>query len=392
MTPTRNLAILFVAHAVLGCQIPVNVVLGGLAGAALADNRALATLPLSVIVLASMFVAPLASLMMGRFGRRAGFLVGALAGAVGGGLSAWALFEGSFAMLLAGSAFTGVFQGFQAFVRFAASDAVPEPLKPKAISWVLAAGLINALVGPEIVRWLADAYAATPYAGAYVAVVAINILGGAVLAFLSMPPPRRASGAEARRPFGAVLGQPRVVAAIFCGMVSYAVMSLVMTPTSLAMDDHGFHANQAADVVRWHVFAMYAPSFFTGNLIGRFGHAPVIATGLGLLVVCAGIALAGVDLHHFYLALIALGIGWNFGFIGATSLLATSYRPDEQAWVQGLNDFLVFGLVAVASFGSGALLNTWGWTAVQYAAIPSVAVAVGVLFWCLRIESRRLRH
>jgi len=382
MNPRRNLAILFAAHAVLGCQIPVNVVLGGLAGAALADNRALATLPLSVIVLVSMFVAPLASLMMGRFGRRAGFLLGAAAGALGGALSAAALFEGSFGMLLAGSACTGVFQGFQAFVRFAASDAVPEPLKPRAISWVLAAGLINALVGPEVVRWLADAYAPTPYAGAYVAVVAINIIGGAVLVFLRIPPPKRlAADSGARRPIAAVLGQPRLITAIFCGMVSYAVMSLVMTPTSLAMHDHGFDANQAADVVRWHVFAMYAPSFFTGSLIGRFGHAPVIATGLGLLLVCAGIALSGVDIHHFYLALIALGIGWNFGFIGATSLLATTYRPDEQAWVQGMNDFLVFGLVAAASFGSGALLNIWGWTAVQYAAIPSTAVAFGALIW-----------
>jgi MFS family permease len=389
MNPKRNLAVLFAAHAVLGCQMPVNVVLGGLAGAALADNRALATLPLSVIVLVSMFVAPLASLTMGRFGRRAGFLIGASAGALGGALAALALFKGSFGMLLAGSACTGVFQAFQAFVRFAASDAVPDALKPRAISWVLAAGLINALVGPEIVRWLADAFAPTPYAGAYVAVVAINILGGAVLVLLRIPrPERRAVAAEGRRPVTALLGQPRLIAAVFCGMVSYAVMSLVMTPTSLAMSDHGFVPNQAADVVRWHVFAMYAPSFFTGNLISRFGHGPVITTGLGLLLVCAAIALSGVDIHHFYLALIALGVGWNFGFIGATSLLATTYGPDEQAFVQGINDFLVFGLVAIASFGGGALLNTWGWTAVQYAAIPGVAAAGGVLIWCFTRAAR----
>jgi MFS family permease len=155
-----------------------------------------------------------------------------------------------------------------------------------------------------------------------------------------------------------------------------------MTPTSLAMSDHGFSAVQAADVVRWHVFAMYAPSFFTGSLIGRFGHLRIIATGLVLLVCCAAIALMGVDIHHFYIALIFLGVGWNFGFIGATSLLATMHSADEQVFIRGLNDFLVFGCVAVASFGSGALLNGWGWAAVQYAAAPAVVVALGVLVWC----------
>ncbi|HMB72672.1 MAG TPA: MFS transporter [Gammaproteobacteria bacterium] len=389
MSPKRNLAVLFAAHAVLGSQMPVNVVLGGLAGAELAANPALATLPLSVIVLFSMFAAPVASFIMGRFGRRAGFLIGALAGAMGGALSAQALFQDRFELLLAGSACTGVFQGFQAFVRFAASDAVPGPMKPKAISWVLAAGLVSALVGPEIVRWLADGYAPTPYAGAYVAVVAINVAGGAILVFLGIPrPPKQTVDAGSRRAVGELLRQPRLIAAVFCGMVAYASMSLVMTPTSLAMAEHGFDANHAADVVRWHVVAMFAPSFFTGSLIGRFGHAPVIATGLALLLCCSIVALAGVDLHHFYIALIVLGIGWNFGFIGATSLLATAHRPEEQAFVQGLNDFLVFGLVAVASFGAGALLNLWGWNAVQYASVPSIALAFCILLWYVRRDAR----
>jgi predicted MFS family arabinose efflux permease len=383
MNPKRNLVVLFLAHAVLGCQLPVNVILGGLAGAELADNRAFATLPLSVIVLTSMFMAPLASLIMGRLGRRPGFVLGALAGALGGALSARALFIDSFGLLLAGSACTGVFQAFLAFVRFAASDAVPDAMKPKAISWVLTAGLVNALVGPEIVRWLGDAFDPVPYAGAYTAVIAINLLGASILLWLRMPrPPRRAPGWVPERPLSEVLRQPRLIAAVACGMVSYAVMSLVMTPTSLAMSDHGYSAAQAADVVRWHVFAMYAPSFFTGSLISRFGHLKIIATGLMLLFLCAAIALAGVEIHHFYFALIALGIGWNFGFIGATSLLATTHSADEQVLIRGINDFLVFGFVATASFGSGALLNGWGWSAVQYAAAPAVVVALGVLAWC----------
>jgi predicted MFS family arabinose efflux permease len=297
-------------------------------------------------------------------------------------LAAWGLLVGSFGFLLAGSACTGVFQAFQSFVRFAASDAVPDALKPRAISWVLAAGLINALAGPEVVRWLGDAFAPTPYAGAYAAIVGINILGALVLLFLRIPPPaRRLPGAAPTRALAAVLRQPKLIVAIACGMIAFAVMSLVMTSTSLAMIDHGFSANQAADVVRWHVFAMFAPSFVTGHLISRFGHTPIIAVGLLLLLGCAGIALTGYDLHQFYFALIVLGIGWNFGFIGATSLLATTHTVEEQSVVQGLNDFLVFGLVAVASFGSGALLTTYGWAAVQYAVIPSIVVAFGALFW-----------
>ena len=164
-------------------------------------------------------------------------------------------------------------------------------------------------------------------------------------------------------------------------MVSYAVMNLVMTSTPLAIVGNGFTTNHAADIVRWHVIAMFAPSFVTGHIIARVGHLPVIGTGLLLLGVCSAIALSGVDLHHFYLALVALGIGWNFGFIGATSLLATAYSPEEQAKVQGLNDFLVFGLVAFASFSSGALLNSFGWTAVQLAVVPSVLVAAAIIAW-----------
>ena len=390
MNPRRNLTVLFIAQAVLGCQAAVYVIVGGLAGALLAENRSLATLPVSVVVLFSMFTAPAASLFMGRYGRRAGFLVGTVAGAIGGALAARSLIVGSFGMLIAGSAFTGISMGIQNFARFAASDAVPEAMKPTAISWVLAAGLVNALLGAEVVRGFSDALAPAPYAGAYAAVVGINIVGAFVLLFLKIPvPPRRVQDPALRRPLGVVFRQPALVAAVFCGMISFAVMSLVMTSTPLAMTGHGFTADHAADVVRWHMVAMFAPSFFTGHLIRRFGHVPIISTGLVLLAVCAGIALSGIAIHQFYLALIALGLGWNFGFVGATSLLATTHRPEEQALIQGLNDFLVFGLVAVASFGSGALLTFSGWPAVQYAALPAVLAAFGVLLWARQTLKRK---
>ncbi len=378
----RNVAILAYAQAVLGSQMAIQIILGGLAGAYLASDQSLATLPISMTVLVSMFTAPGASLFMGRFGRRAGFLLGAGAGAIGGGLSAWALMTGSFELLVAGAACTGVYQSFQGFFRFAAADTASEGFKPKAISWVLAGGLVSAIIGPEVVHVSSGFFAPVPFAGAFATVVLINLAGAAGLLWLRIPiPGKRAPGTTTGRPLGEIFRQPTVVVAVLCAMVSFALMSLVMTSTPLAMVQCGFTPGHAADVVRFHVLAMFAPSFVTGLLIVRFGHGTVIAVGLVLLGSCGVIALAGVELSHFYGALIALGVGWNFGFIGATSLLATAHTPEERAKVQGLNDFLVFGLVAAASFSSGALLDGYGWPTVQYAMIPALTVAAISLAW-----------
>jgi MFS family permease len=378
----RNITVLILAQAVLGAQLPVNIILGGLAGALLAPSAALATLPISIIVLVSMFTVPMASLFMGRFGRRAGFVLGTAAGGWGAALATFALLGERFEWLLLGAVGTGIYQSFQGFFRFAAADAADPAFKPKAISWVLAGGLISALLGPEIVRTMADAMSPTPYAGAYASLIAINGVGAIIVSFLRIPrPPRREPGASHGRPLALILREPRVVTAVVCAMVSYAVMNLVMTSTPLAMVAQGFTTDHAANVVRWHVLAMFAPSFVTGNIIARLGHLPVIGIGLLLLGACSLIALAGVELHHFYLALIALGFGWNFGFIGATSLLGTTHSDAEQAKVQGLNDFLVFGLVSVASFSSGALMNLFGWNAVQLAVIPTLLVAVAAIAW-----------
>ena len=378
----HNVAILAFAQAVLGSQLVVQIILGGLAGARLADNAALATLPISLAVLTSMFCAPLISLFMGRFGRRAGFLLGTLCGAMGGALSAWSLLLGRFELLLAGSICFGVYQSSQGFFRFAAADTASEDFVPKAISWVLAGGLVSALIGPEIVRTSSDLLAPIPFAGAYLMVVLINAIGATGLLWLRIPlPHRRAGQLDTGRSFPEIFSQPTVIVAVLCAMVSYALMSLVMTSTPLAMAHHGMSTVQAASVVRYHVLAMFAPSFVTGSLIARFGHGRIIAAGLLLLAGCGVIATAGVELMHFYGALIALGVGWNFGFIGATSLLATAHTGVERAKVQGLNDFLVFGLVAFASFSSGALLNSFGWDAVQYAMIPALTVAAISLAW-----------
>jgi MFS family permease len=385
----RNVAVLVFAQAVLGSQLAINIIVAGLAGTVLAEDPSLATLPISIVVVGSLLTAPAMSLFMGRYGRRAGFWVAALAGAVASALCARALFEGSFGLFMAGSMLLGVFQAAQGFFRFAAADTASDAFKPKAISWVMAGGLLSALLGPEIVRATAATVPVAPYAGAYLAMIVLNLVGAVGLWFLDIPTPQRAvSETDTGRPLAVIVRQPAFLIAVLAGMVGFASMSLVMTSTPLAMVGHGFTPGHAADVVRWHIVAMFAPSFFTGSVIARFGRLPVIAVGLLLLGVCGAIALAGVELEHFYLALVALGIGWNFSFIGATSLLGTTHTRAEQAKVQGLNDFLVLGFVAVGSFGSGALLEAFGWNAVQYAMAPALVVALAGIGWLALVQRR----
>jgi MFS family permease len=385
----RNVAVLVFAQAVLGSQLAINIIVAGLAGTVLAEDPSLATLPISIVVVGSLLTAPAMSLFMGRYGRRAGFWVAALAGAVASALCARALFEGSFGLFMAGSMLLGVFQAAQGFFRFAAADTASDAFKPKAISWVMAGGLLSALLGPEIVRATVATVPVVPYAGAYLAMIVLNLVGAVGLWFLDIPTPQRAVGeTDTGRPLAVIVRQPAFLIAVLAGMVGFASMSLVMTSTPLAMVGHGFTPGHAADVVRWHIVAMFAPSFFTGSVIARFGRLPVIAVGLLLLGVCGAIALAGVELEHFYLALVALGIGWNFSFIGATSLLGTTHTRAEQAKVQGLNDFLVLGFVAVGSFGSGALLEAFGWNAVQYAMAPALVVALAGIGWLALVQRR----
>ena len=390
----RNLRVLVAAQVILGSQMPVSFILGGLAGQMLSPIGCLATLPISLIVFGSMLSAPILSNLMQKRGRTAGFLVGTAGGALGGALCAWALIVGSFGLFLAGSALSGLYMSAQGFYRFAATDGASEGYRPKAISWVMAAGLASAIVGPQLVKLTADALAPIRFAGAYLAVVALNLLGAGVFWFLDSPRPAppAADGPRARSHWDLVR-DPRIGVAMLCGMVSYALMNLVMTSTPLAIVGCGFATADAANVVSAHVLAMFAPSFFTGNLIARFGAERIIATGLVILA-CAGlVGLAGVELTNFFVALVLLGLGWNFGFIGATAMLTGAHRPEERGRVQGMNDFAVFGLVGLASLASGGLMNciggdaVAGWKAVNLAMIPMLALAGSALIWL--VLSRR---
>ena len=395
----RNVAVLVAAQALLGAQMPMIFVIGGLAGGMLSPNICLATLPITFIVFSSMTTAPWLSPLMQRRGRRFGFVLGAAAGALGALIAAYGLYVGSFAILLLGSFFTGIYMSAQGFYRFAAADTASDSFKPKAISYVLAGGLISALIGPQLNKLVQDALV-VPFLGTYLAVAGINLVGMSLFFFLDLPKGTRGQPqvlhAIPPRTRGQLLRDPRIVVAIVCGMVSYALMNLVMTSTPLAVVGCGFTKNNANDIVSAHVIAMYLPSFFTGHLIARFGVTKIVGAGLVILGLAGMVALSGVTLGNFFGALVLLGIGWNFGFIGATTLLAGSHNTAERGVVQGLNDTIVFGMVTVASLASGGLMNcvggsaVQGWNMVNMAMIPLLVLAGGALIWLIFSARRPL--
>ncbi len=397
----RNVAFLVAAQAILGSQMPMIFTIGGLAGANMTRGTGyawLATLPISMIVFGSMTTAPWLSPFMQRYGRRRGFFLGAVAATIGAGLSALGLYYGSFPLLLAGSYLTGIYMSAQGFYRFAVSDTASPEFLPKAISYVMAGGLLSAFVGPQLNKLVQDSFV-VPFVGSYLAVMGLNLVGMFLFLGLDLPRGNRRKetaadriGLRTRR---ALLRDPKILVAVIVAMVSYALMNLVMTSTPLAVVGCGYEKNNAADIVSAHVLAMYIPSFFTGHLIARFGVRTIMSIGLVILA-AAGLAnLAGVQiadleqpgLWSFYTGLILLGVGWNFGFIGATTLLSSAHRPEERGVVQGLNDMIVFGCVTLASLSSGLLMNgdgltaAQGWSHVNLFMVPFLALAGGALIW-----------
>ncbi|MCB2111291.1 MAG: MFS transporter [Defluviimonas sp.] len=383
----RNVAVLVAAQAVLGAQMPMIFTVGGLAGQMLAPNPCFATLPISMIVLASMLSATPMSAVMSRFGRRTGFWIGTLGGAAGAAVAAYALFVGSFAIFLAGSLLTGIYMSAQGFYRFAAGDTASDAFRPKAISWVMAGGLLSAVIGPQLAT-ATTGLLPVAFFGTYLAVIAVNVLGASLFLFLDIPQPKRpGNDAPQGRSRGELLRDPVIRVAIVCAMVSYALMNLVMTSTPLAVVGCGYHETDAGHIVTAHVLAMYAPSFFTGHLIARFGAPKIVGIGLFILAGAGAVALSGVDLAQFFVALVLLGIGWNFGFIGATTMLSSAHEPHERGRIQGVNDLVVFGGVTLASLSSGGLMNcsgtsvVAGWQAVNIAMLPFLVLAGGALIW-----------
>lgn len=394
----RTVFILVLAQAIIGAQMPMIFTIGGLAGQSLASNACFATLPISLIVLGSMLSATPMSNFMQRYGRRAGFFVGATGGTLGAAIGAYGLYTSSFPIFLLGSLFTGVYMSAHGFFRFAAADSASEAFRPKAISYVMAGGLAAAIFGPQLVKVTADAMV-IPFMGTYGAVIVLNLIGALLFVFLDIPLPEQTSQTgQASRTRWELITTPRIAVAVICATVSYALMNLMMTSTPLAVVGCGYSQNNAADIVSGHVLAMFAPSFFTGHLIQRFGVEKIVAAGLLILAAAGAVALQGVALENFFVALILLGIGWNFGFIGATTMLTMSHEPHERGKMQGMNDLIVFGGVTMASLASGGLMNcsggdaVQGWTAVNLAMAPFLALAGGALIWLLLRPDDRLAH
>jgi len=378
----RNALVLAAALAIGGAASPIIVSMAGLAGFyLLGDDKSLATLPVTFYILGIAAGSYPAAMIMRRIGRRPGFQAGAVVTMAGGALSAYGVIVSDFWLLCLGTGLTGMGNSFVQQYRFAAADTASDAFRPKAISWVLAGGVITGVVGPQIVIFTKDALDPIPFAGAFLALIVLGAAGLVILSFLRIPKPAPVEAGGGGRPLMEIVSQSRFVVSVICAIASYGLMSLVMTATPLAMVACDHSQTDATLGIQWHVIAMFAPSFFTGALIARFGHVRVIAAGLVLLAGCGVVALNGLTLAHFWVALVLLGVGWNLGFIGATAMLTETYYPEERARVQGLNDFLVFGFQAFASLMSGAMLNAYGWSAVNIVIFPVVVLCFALLAW-----------
>ena len=376
----RTARVLAVAQALGGANPAIIVSLGGLVGESLAHDPGLATLPVSLLQLGLATGTVPASLVMRRLGRRGGYLIGAAIGMVAGSIAATAATIGSFWLFCLGTFVAGFYSSYVLSYRFAAADTASPAFRARAISWVMAGGIAGGIIGPQTVIWTRDLIPGSAFAGGFLGQAALALVSFFVLLSLRAPPPPPAAP-KVGRPLSVIARQPRFLLAVAAGLASYGLMSFVMTAAPLAMVVECGHPVGAATLgIQWHILAMYGPSFVTGRLIDRLGKVPVVLLGLSLTAAAALVGLSGTSVAHFWTALVLLGIGWNFGFIGATALVTDCHRPEERAKTQACNDFLVFGSVAIASFSSGQLLSVGGWATLNWLVLPVTAlVALALL-------------
>lgn len=375
----RNALFLAVATGLAGANAAVVFATAGIVGQSLAWTAALATLPASTFVFGTMLATYPVALLSKRLGRRAVFLLGNLTGAWAGLLAALSIYLGSFILFSIATAFAGAYQAVVQSYRYAAADTATDGFRPKAISWVLTGGVAAAFIGPQLVIWTRELM--LPY------LFLATFIGQAAVALLAMFATRRFVDqkreevlAGSNRPMAEILKQPRLVVAIMAGTVSQALMNFVMTAAPLAMVQCGHSIVDAALGIQWHIIAMFAPSFFTGSLIQRYGKERMVIVGLAILVACGAVNLMGLTVAHFWIALILLGVGWNFAFIGATAMVTDCHSPAERARVQGFNDFVIFGVTTIGSLLAGLLLATTGWGFINGLLIPVAVLAMGGVF------------
>ncbi len=379
----RRASLLLAAAAAIGGSVgPIIVGTGGLVGLALLppEQAGLATVPVSAYVLGSAIASAPAALSMRRLGRRVGFMTGAGIGAIGALLAAAAINARTFWLFVCTMIVLGVASAFAQQYRFAAADASEPSFKARAIGWVMLGGVFTGVLGPQVAIHARGLTPNAPFSGPFFVMVGLFVITAILLSQLVVPAPVPREARVGRgRPVWAVLSQPRFLVAVLISVASFTPMTFVMTATPLAMIAHHHTQSNAQFAIQWHVIAMYAPSFLTGRLINRFGTSAIAATGMLLIATAATLALSGSGLPQFWGALILLGIGWNFGFIAATAMVANLYRPDEAFRVQALNEVILFSFVAVASFSSGGVLASSGWHAVNLLVYPIVALGVALV-------------
>lgn len=386
----RNVPLLAICQALMLSSTSLNVTTAALVGFALAADKSLATLPLAAQFVATMLTSIPASMLMDRIGRKPGFMIATVFGASGATIATLAIIGREFWFFVLGTVLIGVFNGFGTYFRFAAADAVSEEKKSRAISFIMAGGVLAAFIGPNTANLARDWFMPYEFAGSYVAVVGFYILALFVLMFLRLP--HREDDPEERlytpRPLWEIVRQPRFIVALLCAMFGYGVMSLVMTATPLAMHHHAYSFANTSFVIEWHVLGMFVPSFFTGHLIRRFGVISIMLLGTVFGFSCVVINLLGNTMLHFWTALVCLGLSWNFLFVGATRLLTTTYHQYERAKTQALNDFIVFTTVSIASLSAGGLQHHFGWQGVNLGVLPMLVIMLVSLLW-LNVKTRQ---
>ena len=385
-----NVALLSISQAMFLIFGVTMITFGGLVGKMLAYDKSLATLPVAMYVVGAMLTTLPASFIMRRIGRRGGFMIGALAGIISGALAAYAIMESDFWLFSLSALIGGIYQAYTQYYRFAAVEVAPVDYASRAISLVLAGGVVSALFGPWIVVSTRDLLAPVPFAGSYLAASAVSIIAFGIISFLHIPKPAEEHHEEGGRPMLEIIRQPVFIAAALSAAMSYGLMVLVMTSTPLAMEVCGFSIEATGGVIQGHVLAMFVPSFFSGWLIDRFGILKILYSGMAMFAMGGMIAVAGIDFSNFLITLVLVGVGWNFLFVGGTTLLAEAFRPAEKAKVQGLNELIVSVSAATASFSSGALMNTSGWDFVNLGMTPFLLITLMATMWYARsIKSER---
>ncbi len=384
----KNVALLSACQGLLLTNNSILVATNALAGYALASDKTLATLPVTAFIVGAALSTVPASLLMRTSGRRGGFMLGALCGILGSLICAYAAYTRNFWLLCAGALVLGIYNAAGQYYRFAAADSSSADFKIKAISLVLAGGILGGVIGPESSKFTKDLFAQAPFAGSYLSLGFFSLLAIVLLSRVEIPPLTAAEQKDSGRPLAVIARQPAFIVAVLGATVGYGVMNLLMTATPLAMQACQHSYNDSAFVIQWHVIGMFAPSFFTGALIKRYGTLPIMLTGVALNLLCVGFALAGLAVLNFWAALVLLGVGWNFMFIGATSLLTECHTPAERAKVQGANDLAIFIVMAGTSLSSGLLFTLRGWTLMNQMAVPFLLVTGAALVWHVRTRQR----